>query len=73
MLLARNNTLNLHPMLKATALFGEVVDANRSVLPLLQVWEFSPELTIGGAFSSLGHLALMLIDNLPGRAAGGAG
>jgi choline dehydrogenase-like flavoprotein len=55
----------VHPMLKVSALFDEIIDAQRSVLPLLQVKEFWPEISLGGAFFSPGHLALNLSDNWP--------
>jgi len=59
------NTLNVHPMLKATALFDQPLDSQRSVLPLLQVKEFWPEISIGGAFFTPGHLAMALSENWP--------
>lgn len=59
------DTLRIHPMLKVAARFNEPVDAHASALPLLQVKEFWPDLSIGGAFFSAGHLALQLSDNWP--------
>jgi choline dehydrogenase-like flavoprotein len=59
------NTLRVHPYLKVAARFDEIVDAHRQVLPLLQVKEFWPELSLGGAFFSLGQLALTLSENWP--------
>lgn len=59
------NTLRVHPYLKVAARFDEIVDAHRHVLPLLQVKEFWPELSLGGAFFSLGQLALTLGENWP--------
>lgn len=59
------NTLRVHPYLKVAARFPEIVDAHRQVLPLLQVKEFWPELSLGGAFYSLGQLALTLSENWP--------
>ncbi len=64
----RRNTgasLKIHPMLKVTALFDEDVHAHRSVLPLLQVKEFWPEICMGGAFLTPGHLAVMISENWP--------
>jgi choline dehydrogenase-like flavoprotein len=64
----RRNTgasLRIHPMLKATALFDEEVNAHESVLPLFQVKEFWPEISMGGAFFTPGHLAVMLSENWP--------
>jgi choline dehydrogenase-like flavoprotein len=57
------DTLGIHPMLKVVAKFREPVAAHRSVLPLLQVREFWPEVTLGGAFFTPGHAALALSDN----------
>lgn len=59
------NQFRIHPMLKVAALFDEVIDAQDSVLPLLQVKEFWPEISLGGAFFSPGHLAMVLSDNWP--------
>ncbi len=57
------NTLGIHPYLKVVARFPEVIDADKSVMPLLQVKEFSPEITMGGAYLTPGHLAVMLNEN----------
>jgi choline dehydrogenase-like flavoprotein len=57
------DSLRIHPMLKVVARFPEVIDAHRSVLPLAQVSEFGPEITLGGAFFTAGHLALVLSEN----------
>jgi hypothetical protein len=59
------NTLAIHPMMKVAARFPEPMDADRHVLPLLQVREFLPEITLGGAFLSPGHLAMLLADGGP--------
>ncbi|MBI5535514.1 MAG: GMC family oxidoreductase [Deltaproteobacteria bacterium] len=59
------DTLRIHPMLKVAARFDEPLDSQSSVLPLLQVKEFWPDLSIGGAFYSSGHLAMLLSDNWP--------
>jgi choline dehydrogenase-like flavoprotein len=57
------DSLRIHPMLKVAAVFPERIDAHKSVLPLLQVKEFWPEISMGGAFFTPGHLALLLGDN----------
>ncbi len=57
------DTLRIHPMLKMIARFPQRVDAQDTVLPLLQMREFSPEVGMGGAFYTPGHAALMLSDN----------
>jgi choline dehydrogenase-like flavoprotein len=59
------NTLRIHPYLKIAARFDEIVDAHDHVLPLLQVKEFWPQLSFGGAFFSLGQLAMTLSENWP--------
>jgi choline dehydrogenase-like flavoprotein len=59
------NALRIHPMLKVVARFSERVDAHASVLPLVQVKEFGPEITLGGAFFTRGHAALALSENWP--------
>jgi hypothetical protein len=50
-------------MLKVAARFPETIDAHKSVLPLLQVREFSPEVSMGGAYFTPGHAAMTLADN----------
>jgi choline dehydrogenase-like flavoprotein len=60
---AVGDTLGIHPYLKVVARFPEIIDADKSVLPLIQVKEFSPEITIGGAYLTPGHLAVMLNEN----------
>lgn len=57
------DTLRVHPMLKVVARFKETIRAYDSVLPLLQVREFSPEVSMGGAFFTPGHAAMSMSDN----------
>lgn len=59
------DSLRIHPMLKVVARFPGPVNQHRSVLPLLQVKEFWPEITLGGAYFSPGHLAMTLSENWP--------
>jgi choline dehydrogenase-like flavoprotein len=59
------NSLRIHPMLKVVAHFDERIDAHESVLPLLQVKEFWPEISLGGAYFSPGHAALLMSENWP--------
>jgi choline dehydrogenase-like flavoprotein len=59
------DTLCIHPMLKVAARFDERIDAHREVLPLLQVKGFWPEISLGGAFFTPGHLAMLLSENWP--------
>jgi choline dehydrogenase-like flavoprotein len=57
------DTLRVHPYVKMVARFPERMDAEHSVLPLLQVKEFWPEISMGGAYFTRGHWALMLNEN----------
>jgi choline dehydrogenase-like flavoprotein len=57
------NSLRIHPMLKVVAHFEERIDAHHSVLPLLQVKDFWPEISLGGAFFTPGHAAMALSEN----------
>ena len=59
------NSFCIHPMLKVAALFDTPINAQEDVLPLLQVKEFWPDISMGGAFFSAGHLAMLLSDNWP--------
>ncbi len=59
------NALRVHPMLKVVARFEEPVRAEQSVLPLMQVKEFWPEISLGGAYFSRGHAAMVLSENWP--------
>jgi hypothetical protein len=59
------NSLRIHPMLKVVAQFDERMQAHESVLPLLQVKEFWPEISLGGAFFSPGHVAMLMSENWP--------
>jgi nucleoside-diphosphate-sugar epimerase/choline dehydrogenase-like flavoprotein len=57
------DNLSIHPMIKAAALFDDAIDAHDSPLPMYQVDEFWPTITIGGAVFSPGFLAMVLSDN----------
>ena len=59
------NSLRIHPYLKIAARFDETIDAHASVMPLLQVKEFWPDLSFGGAFFTPGQLAMTLSENWP--------
>jgi choline dehydrogenase-like flavoprotein len=59
------NNFQIHPMLKVAALYDQEMDAEKSVLPLIQVKEFWPDITLGGSYFSAGHLAMILSDNWP--------
>lgn len=57
------DSFRIHPMLKVAARFPEEIYSHKTVLPLLQVKEFWPEISLGGAFFTLGHLAMLLSEN----------
>jgi nucleoside-diphosphate-sugar epimerase len=59
------NNLCIHPMIKAAAVFNEEVEAHEAALPIYQVKEFWPTITLGGAVFSPGFLAMLLSDNWP--------
>ena len=57
------DNLCIHPMIKAAALFDVDVDAHEAALPIYQVKEFWPTITIGGSVFTPGFLAMLLADN----------
>jgi nucleoside-diphosphate-sugar epimerase/choline dehydrogenase-like flavoprotein len=57
------DNLCIHPMIKAAALFDEEVEAHEAALPIYQVKEFWPTITIGGAVFTPGFLAMILSDS----------
>jgi choline dehydrogenase-like flavoprotein len=59
------NSLRIHPMLKVVAHFDERIDAHSSVLPLIQVREFWPDISLGGSFFTPGYAALAMSENWP--------
>ena len=59
------STLALHPMLKVAARFPDAVHASAAPPPLVQVKEFWPEVSLGGAYMSPGMLAMHLSENWP--------
>lgn len=59
------NTLRVHPYLKVAARYDQEIDAGASVLPLVQVKEFWPDLSLGGAFFTPGQLAMTFSEDWP--------
>ena len=59
------DSLQTHPMIKAAASFDEVVEAHDAALPVYQVNEFWPNMTMGGAVFSPGFLAMILSESWP--------
>ncbi len=57
------NTLRIHPMIKVAALFDERLDSHLSALPVYQVTEFWPDITIGGSVFTPGFLGMNLSEN----------
>lgn len=57
------DNLCIHPMIKAAALFDDDIDAHDAPLPMYQVKQFWPTITIGGAVFTPGFLAMILSDN----------
>ncbi|MBI1816119.1 MAG: FAD-dependent oxidoreductase [Deltaproteobacteria bacterium] len=57
------DNLCIHPMIKAAALFDDEIGAHEEALPIYQVKEFWPTITIGGAVFTPGFLAMLLSDN----------
>jgi hypothetical protein len=57
------NSLCIHPMIKAAALFEEGVEPDDAAIPMYQVKEFWPTITIGGSVLTPGFLAMLLADN----------
>jgi choline dehydrogenase-like flavoprotein len=55
-------TLHVHPTVKAVAEFADRLDAAADV-PVHQVKEFGPDLSLGGSVSRPGHVALALVNN----------
>jgi choline dehydrogenase-like flavoprotein len=50
------NSLRLHPTVKLTALFEEEINEKTDTVPVHQVKEFAPTLSLGGSISRLPHL-----------------
>jgi len=59
------NTLEVHPMVRVVASFDADVDESAFGVPVRQVHEFKPELTLGCSVSSPSHLALWMAGRRP--------
>ena len=57
------NSLRIHPMIKVAALFDEQLDSHLSTMPIYQVTQFWPDITIGGSVFTPGFLAMTLSEN----------
>lgn len=63
------DNLRLHPMLRIAARFDEKVNDPSFGVPVQQVEQFKPEITLGGSHSSQPHIALWLGRQVPDRRA----
>lgn len=61
------DSLRLHPMVRIAVRFPEPVNDPTWGVPVVQVEEFKPHLTLGCSHSSLPHVALWLGDNVADR------
>jgi choline dehydrogenase-like flavoprotein len=61
------DTLQMHPMIRFAARFPTEVNDPKYGVPVVQIDEFKPEMTLGGSYSSLPHLALWLGHSVPDR------
>lgn len=59
-------TLYMHPSIKVTALFGETVNSMEPIVPVHQVKQFSPKISLGCSISQPHHLRLALMSYLDG-------
>tara|TARA_Y100000768_G_scaffold379533_1_gene355398 strand:- start:2083 stop:3507 length:1425 start_codon:yes stop_codon:yes gene_type:complete len=57
------NTLQMHPTIKVVAEFDSKINSHEMGVPIHQVKEFSPEISIGCSISSKPYLALSMLDN----------
>ena len=57
------NSLRIHPMIKVAALFDERLDSHLAALPVYQVTQFWPDITIGGSVFTPGFLAMNLSED----------
>jgi choline dehydrogenase-like flavoprotein len=54
------NSLRMHPAVRVVAVFDEDVNDPSEGVPVYQVSEFKPEITLGGSYSGEPHLGLWL-------------
>ncbi len=57
------NSLRAHPAIRTVALFKKMASDRKEGVPVYQITQFKPHLTLGGSFSGLAHLALWLAGN----------
>lgn len=56
-------TFGLHPMIKCAARFDEPMEGHLAGVPVHQVKQFAPDLSIGGSVSTPAHLATHFAEN----------
>jgi len=61
------DTLQMHPMIRFAARFPTEINDPKYGVPVVQIDEFKPAMTLGGSYSSLPHLALWLGHSVPDR------
>ncbi len=54
------NSLRMHPYVRIAARFEDEVNDTSGGVPPVQISEFKPNITLGGSYSSIPHLALWL-------------
>ena len=54
------NSLKAHPAIRTVARFERMASDQNEGVPVYQITQFKPHLTLGGSFSGLPHLALWL-------------
>ena len=57
------NSLQMHPTIKIIAQFDEQINSKDMGVPVHQVKEYSPDISIGCSISSKPYLALAMLDN----------
>ena len=57
------NGLCIHPMIKAAAVFEDDIEWQDAAIPMYQVKEFWPTLTLGGSVFTPGFLGMLVSDN----------
>jgi len=62
------DSLRIQPMLKVAALFDEVLDSDRAVMPVYQLLDPSSGVFLGGSVFTPGFLGMLLSDRWPGNA-----
>ncbi len=56
------NNLRMHPAVRVVAEFDRDINDPQEGVPVYQVSEFKPEISLGGSYSGLPHLALWLAE-----------